>query len=63
MRENKKEAILAAFPLRLGHTADEERRAALGEIGRIARLRILDAVTEPDTEPDTEAGPEGATDR
>jgi 2-oxo-4-hydroxy-4-carboxy-5-ureidoimidazoline decarboxylase len=64
-RENKKEAILAAFPLRLGHTADEERRAALVEIGRIARLRILDAVTEPDiepdTEPDTEAGPEAGT--
>ncbi|MGI9176566.1 MAG: 2-oxo-4-hydroxy-4-carboxy-5-ureidoimidazoline decarboxylase [Pirellulales bacterium] len=45
-REHTKEAILAAFPVRLGHTADEERQTALAEIGRIGRLRLLDAVTE-----------------
>jgi OHCU decarboxylase len=45
-RENKKEAILAAFPVRLEHTADEERQAALAEIGRIGWLRLCDAVTE-----------------
>jgi 2-oxo-4-hydroxy-4-carboxy-5-ureidoimidazoline decarboxylase len=46
-RENRKEAILAAFPTRLAHTADEERATALAEIGRIGRLRLLDAVSEP----------------
>jgi 2-oxo-4-hydroxy-4-carboxy-5-ureidoimidazoline decarboxylase len=45
-RENKKDAILAAFPQRLGHTAEEERSAALAEIGRIGWLRLLDAVTQ-----------------
>jgi 2-oxo-4-hydroxy-4-carboxy-5-ureidoimidazoline decarboxylase len=46
-RENKKDAILAAFPVRLAHTPDEERVAALHEIGRIGWLRLLDAVSEP----------------
>ena len=46
-RENRKDAILAAFPLRLGHTADEERATALAEIGTIGRLRLLDAVSDP----------------
>lgn len=46
-RENRKEAILSAFPVRLAHTADEERATALAEIGRIGRLRLLDAVSEP----------------
>ena len=45
-RENRKEAILAAFPVRLAHTAEEERATALVEIGRIGRLRLLDAVSE-----------------
>jgi 2-oxo-4-hydroxy-4-carboxy-5-ureidoimidazoline decarboxylase len=45
-RDNKKEAILAAFPRRLGQTADEERATALREIGRIAWLRLCDAVRE-----------------
>lgn len=45
-RENRKEAILAAFPVRLGHTAEEERAAALAEIAKIGRLRLLDAVSE-----------------
>src|SRR3954453_22605137 len=33
-RENKKDAILAAFPVRLAHTDDEEVRAALREISK-----------------------------
>jgi 2-oxo-4-hydroxy-4-carboxy-5-ureidoimidazoline decarboxylase len=45
-RENRKEAILAAFPVRLQHMPDQEIDAALGEIAKIARLRLIDAVTE-----------------
>jgi 2-oxo-4-hydroxy-4-carboxy-5-ureidoimidazoline decarboxylase len=45
-RENKKDAILAAFPRRLAQTAAEERTTALREIGRIAWLRLCDAVVE-----------------
>jgi OHCU decarboxylase len=45
-RENKKEAILAAFPRRLAGTDDDEIQAALTEIGKIARLRLFDAVEE-----------------
>jgi len=45
-RENKKEAILAAFPVRLAHTREQEIATALAEIGKIARFRLLDAVSE-----------------
>ena len=45
-RENRKEAILAAFPARLAHTREQEIAAALSEIAKIARLRLADAVTE-----------------
>jgi 2-oxo-4-hydroxy-4-carboxy-5-ureidoimidazoline decarboxylase len=45
-RENRKEAILAAFPARLAHTREQEIAAALAEIAKIARLRLADAVTE-----------------
>lgn len=45
-RENKKDAILAAFPVRLKNTRDQEIDTALTEIAKIARLRLLDAVTE-----------------
>jgi OHCU decarboxylase len=45
-RENKKDAILAAFPVRLNHTRQQEIDAALTEIAKIARLRLLDAVSE-----------------
>ena len=45
-RENRKEAILAAFPARLAHTREQEIAAALAEIGKIARFRLLDAVAE-----------------
>ncbi len=45
-RENRKEAILAAFPARLAHTREQEIATALAEIGKIARLRLRDAVAE-----------------
>ena len=45
-RENRTAAILAAFPVRLAHSADEERATALAEIGRIGRLRLYDAVSD-----------------
>ena len=45
-RENKKEAILAAFPARLAHTRKEEIEVALGEIADIARARLRDKVKE-----------------
>ena len=45
-RENKKDAILAAFPLRLQNSPEQELATALVEIGKIARLRLWDAVQE-----------------
>jgi 2-oxo-4-hydroxy-4-carboxy-5-ureidoimidazoline decarboxylase len=45
-RENRKDAILAAFPPRLSHTREQEIAAALSEIAKIARLRLNDAVSE-----------------
>ena len=45
-RQNKKDAILAAFPVRLTHTRDEELKTALMEITRIAHLRLLDAISD-----------------
>lgn len=43
-RLNKKDAILTAFPVRLQHTAEQERVAALAEIYKIARLRLDDLI-------------------
>jgi 2-oxo-4-hydroxy-4-carboxy-5-ureidoimidazoline decarboxylase len=45
-RENKTDAILAALPKRLEHSREIEIQTALVEIGRIARLRMSDAVSE-----------------
>jgi OHCU decarboxylase len=45
-RENKKDSILAAFPVRLGNTREQELRTALDEIAKIAKLRIFDALDE-----------------
>lgn len=44
-RLNKKEAILAAFPARLSQSRNAEIKTALGEIEKIAWLRLQDAVT------------------
>ena len=48
-RENKKESILAGFAMRLGHSRDQEIAIALGEIAKIARLRLFDAVAATDS--------------
>lgn len=45
-RENKKDAILAAFPVRLANDTKQEIATALGEIAKIARLRLLDLIKE-----------------
>ena len=52
VRENTKETILAGAAARLEHSRSEEIEAALGEVSRIARLRLQDLV-EPD-DPGTE---------
>ncbi len=45
-RENKKATILAAFPVRLKNSRQQEIQTALAEIAKIAKLRLLDAVSE-----------------
>jgi allantoate deiminase len=45
-RENRKDAILAAFPRRMQNTREQEIAAALDEVYKIARLRLADAVWE-----------------
>jgi allantoate deiminase len=45
-RENRKDAILAAFPRRLNNSREQEIAGALAEVYRIARLRLADAVWE-----------------
>jgi allantoate deiminase len=45
-RENKKDAILAAFPVRLQNSREQEIAAALREIEKIAKLRIEDAIDD-----------------
>ena len=46
-RLTAKDAILAAMQARLGHTPEQEIAAALGEIEKIAQLRLHDAL-QPD---------------
>jgi OHCU decarboxylase len=43
-RLNKKDAILDAFPKRLRNSPEDERKTALAEIGKIARLRLEDLI-------------------
>jgi len=45
-RQNRKEAILAAFPKRLDNSRETELATALGEVFKIAQLRLADAVWE-----------------
>ena len=45
-REQRKETIAAALTARLMNERDDEIRTALGEIAKIATLRLLDIVTE-----------------
>ena len=46
VREHTKDSILAWGRARLGHTADDEVATALGEIAKIAGLRLRDLVRE-----------------
>jgi OHCU decarboxylase len=46
VRENTKDSILASFSSRLQNPRDQEVEIALGEIAKIARLRLLDAVRD-----------------
>ena len=46
VRENDKASIFEGARRRLSHTQAEEEAAALHEIGRIARLRVLDLVQD-----------------
>lgn len=45
-RQNKKQAILAAFPIRLRNDRETEISTALREIFKIAGLRLSDAISE-----------------
>jgi allantoate deiminase len=45
-RQNRKDAILAAFPRRLANAPEAEIATALSEINKIAQLRLADAVWE-----------------
>ncbi|HEX9068273.1 MAG TPA: 2-oxo-4-hydroxy-4-carboxy-5-ureidoimidazoline decarboxylase [Ktedonobacterales bacterium] len=45
-RDHRKASILAGFEARLGNAREEEITTALGEVGKIARLRLRDTVTE-----------------
>jgi OHCU decarboxylase len=44
VREHTRDSILASFETRLGNDAEQERARALEEIGKIAHLRLFDAV-------------------
>lgn len=48
VREQTKASILANFRTRLEHAQEQEIATALDEIGKIAWLRLRDAVTEDD---------------
>jgi OHCU decarboxylase len=45
-RQNRKEAILRAFPRRLANSKEAELATALSEVFKIAQLRLADAVWE-----------------
>lgn len=45
-RENKKAAILKAFPIRLNNSRVQEVETAIKEIEKIAKLRLFDAISE-----------------
>jgi OHCU decarboxylase len=44
VREHTRDSILASFETRLGNDAEQERACAMGEIAKIARLRLFDAL-------------------
>lgn len=55
-RQNRKEAILRAFPQRLAHARAEEIATALAQIGEIAALRLGDLVSDTDHGSDADHG-------
>lgn len=65
VRENTKGSILAGAAARLQNTPEQERETALREIGKIARLRILDLVVpeDPGRPPMTQTPPAQASAR
>jgi len=46
VREHTKTSILDTFVVRLGNTREQEIQTALGEIAKIARLRLLDLLAD-----------------
>ena len=44
VREHTKDSVLANAEVRLGNTPEQEIETALGEIAKIARLRLEDAL-------------------
>lgn len=46
VREQTKDSILASFRPRLGHSREQEIATALGEIAKIARLRLNDMLAD-----------------
>ncbi len=48
-RENTKDTILNGFATRLPNTREREISAALGEVAKIAALRLRDLVSENST--------------
>jgi OHCU decarboxylase len=52
-RENKKESILAGFAARLGNTREQELATGLGEVAKIASLRLRDLVADDGGEGET----------
>ncbi|UBV45119.1 2-oxo-4-hydroxy-4-carboxy-5-ureidoimidazoline decarboxylase (plasmid) [Deinococcus taeanensis] len=49
VRENTRQSIFEGARRRLNHTPEQEVNAALHEIGRIARLRVLDLIVPQET--------------
>ena len=47
VREHNKASIMAGAARRLENSPEQERQQALHEIGRIARLRVLDLIEHP----------------
>ena len=51
-KENKKELILRAFPIRLKQTPEEEKMTALAEIKKIAWYRLLETFDSTSLNPE-----------
>ncbi len=56
VRENKKESILAGLATRLRNTREQEIATGLGEVAKIAALRLRDVVADEGGEPSAGGG-------